>query len=191
MNNLIVKIDNQYFKYRDFLWDNEINSVFSIGKKNYMKNANINDNLYVVIKKKMYSINKLILWNNETTYNDNIKFIEDESRRCSICTLYRNLTFYKGSSKICSICLTKNNVYKNKKFILRETDEDYREADDFLRKMKAKKWLANEFDIFKLIDIYERYYPQATIAEGLDEDKAIKILEKIIKKHIRKANDFS
>ena len=191
MNNLIVNVDDEYFKYRDFLWDHQINSVFSIKKRNYMKNNVVNENLYVVIKKKMYSINKLIKWNNEDLCYDDIPFIEDRSRRCTICTLYRPIIKFKGNNRICNVCLTKNNVSKNKKLILRETDENYREADDFLRKMKAKKWLANEFDIFKLIDIYERYYPQATIAEGLDEDKAIKILEKIIKKHIRKANDIS
>lgn len=194
MNYLIIKVEDEYLGHRDYLWDEESHNIFSVRKRNFVTKSYVEGNYYVTIKKRMFSLKKLIKWNQEYYLENDIKdlkFIEDQTRRCTICTLYRKLFEFKDNGNICKICLNRNNLYKNKKAILRETDKDYREADDFLMKMKAKKWLATELDIFKLIDIYERYYPQATLGEGIDEDKAIKILEKIIRKHIRKANEFS
>jgi hypothetical protein len=178
MVDLILKKDDKYYASLEYSIDPKTYIVYKNSSGRIMKTYTPNGKQYEYqfIKGQYYRKDRIIQWVNdylegkiEIILNQNI----DTTRRCIKCYT-TSQDFISNRGRICNKCLIK----RKENFLT----DNYKIADKFLYKLKAKKWQATYLDLFELINIYDIYYPSLVIGQ-LNEDTANKLLLRIIKKH--------
>ena len=70
---------------------------------------------------------------------------------------------YKTYYAFCKVCFNNNN---EDKFLIEKLKvNNFIDVETFLYKIKRQKWMASDADIFDLIDLYDRIYPEDTLTK--------------------------
>jgi hypothetical protein len=191
--NLVIKYEDIFWSIDDMIFDFELDEVVKVSKNKVKKSMILGSVDYYKIGAVSFKKSQLKEWileyqNSKQYQKGDFRNVKDVFRVCSKCSKKESLLDRKlksGPYIVCHKCLD-SWKYKDKAKYLIQTDEDYYEAYKFLYILKCKGWKMTDIDVFRMIDVYQRYYPQAIIGEGLNEKKATSIVQKIINKHIRK-----
>jgi hypothetical protein len=102
---------------------------------------------------------------------------EDREKLCNVCEVVKPIEefyFNKGSRyKQCRSCVYNKSRarYVRKMRELNGIDKTLLiDLESFLMSMKRKRFMANEVDIFKLIDMYDRVFPTGLIPVSDDPE---------------------
>ena len=190
MNYLVVKVGD-IFKFNGYyLYDPtavDINEkIFSTLTDRYRKATYTKGCYYYKLKERSYPLKRLDKWYNEWVDlgKPNLDFTYIETKLCVNCNKELPVNYFTSvKSKYCSDCIL---GYIN----LVDFDDDYLVVDKFLKKMRAKKWMATTPDLFELVDAFDRYYPTKEMITTLNEDYAVRILRNVIKEHIKRKKDI-
>jgi ribosomal protein L37AE/L43A len=181
---IILFNGKEYYINNKYLFNKETYQIYSVYWSKYLKpffSSTIGcGERYIAINSFQFNYKKLIEWNTDPTIDrTKLQLVGDVKKICRKCKRY-DVKFPAKKITLCNDCIkTHPNTYQQKI----STEENFMVADKFLHKLKAKKWMATDLDLFQLVDIYERYFPNMILGQPLNENYASKVLHRIVKHH--------
>jgi hypothetical protein len=185
MDKIVVKTIDGFRTHKDYYYIPETSEVY-FQRFNRMLNKITSHGIqYYRIHKINYNSIKVKEWYDEWVNEGRPELIEieTETKLCRKCNITKKLSlFMDRKTQYCNECFLE----------LRDADfdDDFLEVDRILKILKAKNWMATIQDIFRIIDAYDRYYPEALIARPITDESGNQILLKIIKKHEAKKRQY-
>lgn len=183
MDYLILFNGKEYYINKRYLFNKETDEIYSLYWKRNLSPFYSNDiskQKYVSLNSNTYNYEQIVKWNHEDIDRTKLKNCYEVKKICKKCK-EEGKTYTSKKVVICNDCIMsmKSSVITKKL----SNEDDFITADKFLHKLKAKKWMATPLDLYELIDIYERYYPNMMLGQPLTEEYATKILMRIVKHH--------
>ena len=182
---LILFNGREYYINNRYTFNQDTHQVYSTYWNKYLVpfyNNPRSKNLYLSINSTLFNHKHIIKWNTDPTIDrSTLRTAGNVPKICRVCKK-ENVKFSGKKILICNDCVItyKSKTPSNK--VITDT-EDFNIADKYLRKLKAKKWMATVLDLYELIDIYERYFPNMILGSPLTEEHASKILFRIVRHH--------
>jgi ribosomal protein L37AE/L43A len=181
---IILFNGKEYYISNKYIFNKKTNQIFSLYWNKYLNPflSNKCAQTYVSLNSTLFNYIKVIKWNQDPTIDrSKLTIVERVHKKCRICKR-EDVKFSSKKMLVCNNCIVN---YKSKAIKEKILNDNYITVDKFLHKLKAKKWMATDIDLFELINVYELYFPNMQLGPPLTESGASKILLRIAKHHVK------